>query len=135
MTTIKATCPGCGEVGLMPGEIELRVDRSGGGASFYAFTCPSCLDVIRKPADDRAIRLLISGGVHILSLEATPAPEATPASKATPSLGATPWPKAHSLAERFDRPPITHDDLLDFHGLLERDDWFDDLVALTGTCS
>lgn len=122
MTTIKATCPGCGEVGLMPGEIELRVDRSGGGASFYAFTCPSCLDVIRKPADDRAIRLLISGGVHILSLEATPAPDATPE--------ATPAP-----AERFDRPPVTHDDLLDFHGLLERDDWFDDLVALTGTCS
>jgi hypothetical protein len=117
MTTIKATCPRCGEVGLMPGEIELRVDRSGSGASFYAFTCPSCLDVVRKPADDRVIRLLISGGVRILSLEATPRP------------------KPRALAERFDGPPITHDDLLDFHGLLERDDWFDDLVALTGTCS
>ncbi|MGH8883856.1 MAG: hypothetical protein ACRDYX_01515 [Egibacteraceae bacterium] len=122
MTTIKATCPGCGEVGLMPGEIELRVDRSGRGASFYAFTCPSCLQVVRKPADDRAVRLLITGGVHVLSLKATP-------------LEAAPRPKPRSLAERFDRPPITHDDLLDFHGLLERDDWFDDLVALTGTCS
>jgi hypothetical protein len=101
----------------MPGEIELRVDRSGRGASYYAFTCPSCLDVIRKPADDRAIRLLISGGVHVLS------------------LAAAPRPKPRSLAERFDWPRITHDDLLDFHGLLERDDWFDDLLALTGTCS
>jgi hypothetical protein len=116
MTTIKATCPRCGEIGLMPGEIELRVDRSGGGASFYAFTCPSCLDMVRKPADDRVIRLLISGGVRILSLET--APRLQP----------------RSLAKRFDGPPITHDDLLDFHGLLERDDWFANLVALTGTC-
>ena len=117
MTTIKATCPGCGEVGLMPGEIELRVDRSGGDGSFYAFTCPSCLEVVRKPADDRVIRLLISGGVHVLSLEAPTRP------------------RPRSLAERFDWPPITHDDLLDFHGLRERDDWFDELVALTGTSS
>ncbi|MGH8908902.1 MAG: hypothetical protein ACRD0K_21015 [Egibacteraceae bacterium] len=99
----------------MPGEIELRVDRSGRGASYYSFTCPSCLDVVRKPADDRVIRLLISGGVHVLSLEARPVKTRRP------------------LAERFDGPRITHDDLIDFHALLERGDWFDDLVALTGT--
>jgi predicted RNA-binding Zn-ribbon protein involved in translation (DUF1610 family) len=117
MTTIKATCPRCGEVGLMPGEIELRVDRSGRGASYYSFTCPSCLDTVRKPADDRVIRLLISGGVHVSTLE-TQSTE-----------------KRHPLAQRFDGPRITHDDLIDFHALLERDDWFDDLVALTGTSS
>lgn len=97
----------------MPGEIELRVDRFGQGASYYAFTCPSCLDVVRKPADDRVVRLLISGGVHVLSLEREPAQP------------------QRSLAQRFDDPPITHDNLLDFHALLERDDWFDELVALT----
>ncbi len=119
MTTIKATCTRCGEVGLMPGEIELRVDRSGRGASYYSFSCPSCLEAVRKPADDRVIRLLISGGVHVLSREVEPD---TPSNR-------NPRP----LAERFDGPRITHDDLIDFHALLMRADWFDDLVALTGT--
>jgi hypothetical protein len=118
MTTIKATCPQCGEVGLMPGEIELRVDRSGRDGSFYAFGCPSCLETVRKPADDRVIRLLISGGVHVQSLETVPDDE--------PDL------PRRALADRFTGPPISHDDLLDFHALLGRDDWFDDLLALTG---
>ena len=119
MTTIKATCPTCGEVGLMPGEIELRVDRSGRGGSFYAFTCPSCLEPVRKPADDRVIRLLISGGVHVQS------------STGWESLDEPHMPR-RTLAERFDGPKITHDDLIDFHALLKDDDWFDDLLALTG---
>jgi hypothetical protein len=116
MTTIKATCPTCGEVGLLPGEIELRVDRSGRGESFYRFLCPTCLESVRKPADDRVIRLLLSGGVHIQALEDLPEPD----------------PPRRSLAERFDGPAITHDDLIDFHVLLQHDDWFTNLLALTG---
>jgi hypothetical protein len=27
-------------------------------------------------------------------------------------------------------PPVSWDDLLDFHGLLEQDDWFDRLTSL-----
>jgi hypothetical protein len=118
MTTIKATCPQCGEVGLMPGEIELRVDRSGRDGSFYAFLCPSCLDTVRKPADDRVIRLLLSGGVQAQSLKTI--------------FDDDPELPRRSLTKRFNGPPITHDDLLDFHTLLGRDDWFDDLLALTG---
>jgi len=26
-------------------------------------------------------------------------------------------------------PPITHDDLLEFHEMLEREDWLDDLLG------
>ena len=44
MTTIKATCPTCGEVGLTPRDIDLRVDETGEEESFYAFTCPTCLN-------------------------------------------------------------------------------------------
>ena len=102
MTTIKATCPTCGEVGLTPADIELRVDEVDASSSFYAFDCPSCLGNVRKPADERVVRLLVSGGVEVQPLVNTPAPR--------------------RLAERFDGPKLTHDDLLDFHLLLQRDD-------------
>jgi hypothetical protein len=105
MTTIRATCPTCGEVGLRPEDIELRVDnRTTDSASFYAFTCPSCIDRVCKPADERVVRLLVSGGVDALALE-----------RVTPSI-------------RTAGPPINHDDLIDFHALLENDGWFEQLL-------
>lgn len=111
MTTIRATCPTCGEVGLTPDEIELRVDDHDTAASYYAFSCPSCFETVRKPADERVVRLLISGGVEVL--------EAVPAG-----------PPPRRLSERFDGPRISHDDLLDFHAMLENDSWFEELTSL-----
>ena len=105
MTTIKATCPTCGEVGLTPDEVELWIDRADQEGSFYAFNCPACLQVVRKPADPRVIRLLSGGGVVAREVEVP-------------------------LGPRFDWPALTPDDLLDFHQLLGGDDWFDDLAAL-----
>jgi predicted RNA-binding Zn-ribbon protein involved in translation (DUF1610 family) len=101
MTTIRATCPSCGEVGLTPDDIDLRVDE-GGEESFYAFDCPACYSNVRKPADERIVQLLLSGGVE--------------------KRGAEPAPKAPE--PRFDYPAITYDDLLDFHALLETEHWF-----------
>lgn len=106
MTTIRATCPSCGEVGLTPEDIELRVDRDDTTASFYAFACPSCYDTVRKPADERVVRLLISGGVEVLET----APDGPPRRR---------------MYERFDGPRLTHDDLLDFHALLQTEGWFE----------
>jgi hypothetical protein len=108
MTTIKATCPTCGEVGLTPDDIELRVDDRGVEDAFYAFDCPACYENVRKPADDRVVQLLLSGGVEIRAIAATPV---------------VPEP-------RFPWPALTHDDLLDFHYLLEESDWFQILLAL-----
>lgn len=105
MTTIKATCPECGEVGLTPEEVELRVDAGGMSSSYYAFTCPTCKEQIRKPADERVVRLLVSGGV-----EALPVHEPV------------------RLRDRFSGPRISHDDLLDFHALLDGDAWFDQIL-------
>lgn len=104
MTTIKATCPTCGEVSLTPDDIELRVDLQDGSRCYYSFTCPGCYWEVRKPADNRVVRLLESGGVAALPL---PPADAGP---------------------RFDGPAITHDDLLDFHTLLRTDGWFDRLL-------
>jgi hypothetical protein len=102
MTTIRATCPTCGEVGLTPQEMELRVDPSGDRQASYNFDCPSCLAVVTKPADERIVRLLASGGV--------PVREVAPARRVP------------------EGPVLSYDDLLDFHRLLQTDWWFDELL-------
>lgn len=103
MTTIRATCPTCGEVGLTPDEVELHVDPSGGRQASYCFDCPSCLELVSKPADERIVRLLASGGVAI---------------------------RESSAGRPPDGPSLTYDDLLDFHDLLQTDTWFDRVVEL-----
>ncbi len=106
MTTIKATCPRCGEVELTPEDIELRVCTHA-PASYYVFGCPLCRTDVQKPADDRVIQLLISGGVR-----------------------ATVWELPEEILEPRMGPPLDHDDLLDFHLLLDRADWFDQLTQV-----
>lgn len=105
MTTIKATCPRCGEVDLGTDDILLRIAAMS-AANTYGFTCPNCAEFIEKQADDRIVRLLLSGGV-------VPVPVHIP---------------AEALEMHFG-PPLTHDDLLDFHQVLARDDWFEDLTG------
>jgi hypothetical protein len=101
MTTIKATCPGCGEVDLTADDILLRMGTAHQNNT-YGFSCPDCGEFVEKPADDRVIRLLLSGGV-------------------VPML-------IHVPAEALEiksGPPITYDDVLEFHELLAGDDWYD----------
>ena len=106
MTTIRATCPTCGEVGLTPDEVELHVDPTGHRQASYCFDCPSCLELISKPADERIVRLLASGGVPVRE-----------------------WAPVEE-ARSPQHPPLTPDDLLDFHELLRGDGWFDDVIEL-----
>lgn len=105
MTTIKATCPGCGEVDLTAEDILLRI---GGQASSnsYGFSCPDCGDFVEKAADDRIVRLLLSGGVMPMLVH-------VPAEALEPKQG----------------PPINYDDLLAFHEVLKSDDWLDQLTG------
>ena len=105
MTTIKATCPDCGEVDLTADDILLRIGPSK-AVNTYGFSCPDCGDFVQKAADERVVRLLLSGGV-------VPVPMHVPA----------------EALEIHDGPVITHDDLLDFHVLLKADDWFEQLVG------
>ncbi len=64
MTTIKATCPVCGDVDLTPAEVRLTVAQAAGWAT-YTFKCGSCQDLIEKSADDEVVALLSSAGVLI----------------------------------------------------------------------
>lgn len=109
MPTIKATCPSCGEVALTPADLVLRVFPDGAAADFYAFTCPNCRDRVEKPADARIVRLLRTGGVE-------------------PFV-----PDLHPELPRDDLGAITRDELLDFHELLQRHDWFDAVVGFHGS--
>ncbi|MGH2768571.1 MAG: hypothetical protein ACRDIF_06410 [Actinomycetota bacterium] len=88
MVIIRATCPGCGEVDLKAEQIHLLIP-GGGEAGTYRFSCPVCGEQVEKSADSRVVSLLISGGV-----------------------------KPERLGEPFparSHPPISYDDLLDFH--------------------
>ena len=98
MTTIKASCPGCGEVELTPADITLVV-ASHAPLSHYTFDCPACAADVRKPADDHVVRLLLSGGVK-------------------PTVWEVP---AEALEVHFG-PAFTYDDLLDFVLALDGDD-------------
>lgn len=89
MTTIKASCPTCGEVELTPADVSLMV-CSQAALSYYAFHCGTCDREIRKPADDHVVSLLVSGGV-----------------------AARVWDLPAEALEVKQGPPISYDDLLD----------------------
>lgn len=89
MTTIKASCPSCGEVELTERDVRLRVSTQT-ALSHYAFTCPTCQTEVRKPADDHVVSLLVSGGVR-----------------------AEPFELPAEALETHDGPPLGYDDLLD----------------------
>jgi len=90
VTTIKASCPTCGEVELTPADVSLMVCTHA-PLSYYAFTCPGCAEQVRKPADDHVVSLLVSGGV--------------PASV---------WDLPGEVLELHDGPRLSYDNLLDF---------------------
>jgi hypothetical protein len=98
MTTIKASCPSCGEIELTPADVSLMV-CSHAPLSYYAFTCPGCSDEVRKPADDHVVSLLVSGGVP-----------------------ATVWDVPAEALEPRTGPALTYDDLLDLALRLESTD-------------
>lgn len=105
MTTIKATCPACGDVDLAPRQVSVTVNEPYGEAR-YTFTCPSCRDAVRKQADDDVVALLASAGVRV-------------------------WHE-HVPAEALEHhagPPLCYDDVLDFALWLERT--ADPFAALT----
>ena len=118
MTRIRANCPDCGDVELAPEDmlIEVAHDESDlvGEGSSYRFVCPDCATTVRKPADERIVQLLVSGGVPLEVAEPQEAPLIAHPEQASGG------------------PPLTHDDLLDLHLLLERENWFQ---ALAEHCS
>jgi predicted RNA-binding Zn-ribbon protein involved in translation (DUF1610 family) len=125
MTRIRATCPSCGEVDLQPTDIRLEIVGDGDidvrDGSYYAFSCPDCAGMVTKPADDRIARLLRSGGVVVTYRSVSPQVDAEIAR----AVALLDHPEGMPVA-----PPLTPDDLLDFHLFLQGEHWFDELLAL-----
>jgi len=90
MTTIKASCPVCGDVSLTPDQVSvIACTRS--EWSYYTFACPTCSDEIRKPADEEIVALLVSGGVPLEH-----------------------WVIPAEALEEHEGPAVSYDELLDF---------------------
>ena len=80
----------------------------------YSFVCPVCEDVVEKPADRKIVSLLRSVGVEVSEPDLLDEEE-----------------EMFDLEERPDGPPITIDDVIDFHFLMSQEDWFEQLTAST----
>jgi hypothetical protein len=109
MTTIRTTCPKCGSVELGIEAIFLSL-RQGGGEGSYRFLCPGCLDNVEKPADQKVVALLLSVGVDVDGF-GNEDQEGFPAHHDT-----------EYLEDRPSGPPLTVDDLISFHFLLQDDE-------------
>jgi rRNA maturation protein Nop10 len=108
MATIKATCPVCGDVKLRSRDLTVRVCAETDEGT-YGFACPRCGEPVDRAATPRILSLLVSAGVRTEV-----------------------WHQPAELLEPHEGPPISADDLLDFHLLLERGDWFDRLAESVG---
>jgi hypothetical protein len=107
MATIRASCQTCGDVEFTSRDVTVRVCRDDNSGT-YAFSCPICYTTVTKDAEPRIIDLLVSSGVELRT-----------------------WSLPDELHEAKVGDPIDHDDLLDFHALLETDGWLESLYRIT----
>lgn len=98
MATIRASCPDCGDVELTTEDVVVRVCLDDDRGE-YRFTCPACAMVVVKPAEHRTIDLLVASGVQMDT-----------------------WTLPAELFESRSGRRIDHDDILDFHTMLDDED-------------
>ncbi|HEX9312978.1 MAG TPA: hypothetical protein VGA30_09195 [Actinomycetota bacterium] len=111
MTMIRTTCPTCGAVEMGVDAVMLSFRQESGEGS-YRFLCPGCMSTVEKPADQKIVALLLSVGVDVEGLDAALAGfDGGNAARNEIAL----------LETRPDGPPLTVDDLISFHFLLEDD--------------
>jgi hypothetical protein len=102
-----------------PEAILLSVER-GGSEGFYRFVCPECTGPVEKRADRKIVALLVSAGVDVS--------DQGPASPAVQSRldQLVDEREAGAIA---DAPAFTVDDLIQFHFLLQDEDFCRQLVS------
>jgi len=84
-------------------DVTVRICSDDDSGSYW-FRCPACVGPVSRAASPRVVELLVSSGVRIEM-----------------------WRAPAELDEPHYGPPLTFDDLLEFHELLATDDWRDDL--------
>ena len=91
-----------------PQSILLSV-KDEGSEGTYCFVCPVCREDVEKQADRKIVALLVSAGVPVAGSPAAEAPSQPVAFEQSESLG------------EDDYPPLTLDDLIQFHFMLQDD--------------
>jgi len=94
-TMIRATCETCGDVELRVTDFQVLLCATTNEGS-YVFRCPICRLAVSKPADARIVDVLIAAGVELVV-----------------------WDMPAELAEEHAGPPISYDDLIEFHFQLD----------------
>lgn len=97
MATIRASCAECGDVQLTTRDVTVRMCVSTDEGE-YQFECPTCASLVVRHAEQRTIDLLLAAGVELMT-----------------------WSLPAELFETRTGDVITHDDLIDFHAMLEDD--------------
>jgi predicted RNA-binding Zn-ribbon protein involved in translation (DUF1610 family) len=120
MTTIRTTCPRCGEVDMGPEAISLSV-RSSGKEGSYRFTCPRCDDSVEKRADRKIVALLVSAGVDLEPRGTSDAGETL--------FDQEPVATMEALEHAMAGPAFTIDDVIEFHFLLEDERYLNKFLA------
>lgn len=109
MALIRATCSDCGDVELSSRDLTIRTSVETGGST-YIFRCPVCRMIEVRPAETHIVDVLLAAGVH-----------------------QDHWTMPTELAEAHHGASIDHDDVLDFHQLLNTPGWFERLATMTDT--
>lgn len=105
VATIKASCPTCGDVELTTRDVQVLLCATTNQGS-YAFRCPTCRVAVSKQAEARVVDVLVASGVQL-----------------------SVWQLPAELHEVHTGPPVSYDDLLEFHFELQREDWFERLAT------
>ncbi|MEO7836099.1 MAG: hypothetical protein ABIS21_00480 [Acidimicrobiales bacterium] len=106
VATVRASCPECGDVELTTREVRVIVCSTTNQGS-YAFQCPRCRLAVSKPTEPHVVDVLVASGAT-LAFSSMPA----------------------ELNEFHSGPPISYDDLLAFHFMLQGRDCLAELREL-----
>jgi hypothetical protein len=77
--------------------------------STYSFVCPTCQLLVNKEATSQVVEILVGAGVKVVS-----------------------WSLPAELSELHWGEPVSHDDLLGFHFLVQEDGWLERAVSGLG---
>ena len=113
MYRFKVTCPSCSSQNVLPAKrMFVRVQDSSLAGGECVFTCLMCrrTGAVGVDSDDVA-KMLVAGIAWISMCE----------------------PRVEHPETAAEGPPLTKDDLLDLHDMLERDCWFDELSSPLAT--
>lgn len=109
MPTISTRCPSCRQDIVFQADDCALLGDADGKPVAYAFVCSHCGEPVVRRADQRAVAMLVAAGASC--------------------RGATEQVVAVHPEQPASGPPLTADDLLDFHLLLEGACWFEQLAG------